>query len=329
MPGSLQDAHDQRFLVVRPEDTEYQFDDRAVNLALYSASELNIGSLTLIPGLRYSYSGFSGSSAVDPRLRLQYRVSGGTSLALATGIYHQTPLNRHVVAHPDNRSLRDERSIHLISGVTHALSDDLTATVETYYKRLDGLATPARAEGRALTNAGTGWATGFDAIVRRRHAGRVHGEATYSFLVSRRNDHDGMGEYDAPFSQPHNFAARVGYELSDRWFVSAKFRYAAGRPKDRYIIHENVLGDASRMRYSQEVVARNADRVPAFHQLNGRLDYRRPLGPGALITFLELDNIYNRFNTYEQRFSELTGQERPIGYGFLFNAGFKLELWRR
>jgi hypothetical protein len=253
-------------------------------------------------------------------------VSGGTSLALATGIYHQTPLHRHVVAHPDNRSLRDERSIHLISGVTHALSDDFTATVETYYKRLDGLATPARAEGRALTNAGTGWATGFDAIVRRRHAGRVHGEATYSFLVSRRNDHDGMGEYDAPFSQPHNFAARFGYELSDRWFVSAKFRTAAGRAKDRFIIHENVLGDVSRMRYSREVVARNADRIPAFHQLNGRLDYRRPLGPGALITFLELDNIYNRFNTYEQRFSELTGQERSIGYGFLGNAGFKLEL---
>lgn len=28
---------------------------------------------------------------------------------------------------------------------------------------------------------------------------------------------------------------------------------------------------------------------------------------------------------YEERFSELTGEERPIGFGFLGNAGFKLE----
>jgi hypothetical protein len=325
-PGAVQEDPDQRFLIIRPEQSEYHFEDRAVNLALYAAYELNAGRLTLDPGLRYSRSGFSGRNALDPRLRLRYRLSGGTAFTLATGIYHQTPLNRHVVADPDNRSLRDERSVHLIGGVTHPLGDDLTATVEAYYKRLDGLATPASAVGGALTSTGTGWATGFDAIVRRRLAARFHGEVTYSFLVSRRNDNDGMGEYDAPYSQPHNFAARFGYEMNDRWFFSSKFRYAAGRAKDRVIVHENVLGDGDRMRYSREVVARNADRVPDFHLLNVRVDYRRRLGPVALVTFLDLENIYNRFNTYEERFSALTGKERAIGFSFLGNAGFKLEL---
>jgi hypothetical protein len=123
----------------------------------------------------------------------------------------------------------------------------------------------------------------------------------------------------------YRMAARFGYEMNDRWFVSSKFRYAAGRAKDRFIVHENVLGDEDQMRYSREVVARNADRVPDFHLLNVRLDYRRRLGPVALVTFLDLENIYNRFNTYEERFSALTGKERAIGFGFLGNAGFKLE----
>jgi hypothetical protein len=317
---------DQKFLVVHSDDVEYHFDDAAANLALYGAYEVHAGRFTLVPGLRYSYSGFSGTSELAPRLRVHHRVARRTALTLATGVYHQTPINRYIVAHPANRSLRDERSEHLIGGVTHQLSDDLTATVEGYYKRMDRLIVPVGPVGGASTNQGTGWSSGFDAILRRRLSGRYHGEVTYSRLVSRRDDGDGAGEYDAPFSQPHNFAARFGYELSDRWFVSSRFRYSAGRPKDRFVVHENVLGDADRMRYSREVVARNADRVPDFHMLNLRLDYRRRFGRVALVTFLDLENIYNRFNTYEERFSELTGQERPIGFGFVGNAGFKLEL---
>ena len=155
---------DQRFLLLRPDDVEYHLDDAAVNLALHGAYEMHAGRFTLEPGLRYAYSGFSGRSALAPRLRARYRLPPHTALTLATGVYHQTPLNGHIVAHPDNRSLRDERSVHLIGGVTHQLSEDITATVEAYYKRLDDLVTPAGGMGRALTNDGSGWSSGIDAM---------------------------------------------------------------------------------------------------------------------------------------------------------------------
>jgi len=245
---------------------------------------MHTGRFTLVPGLRFSYSGLSGQRALAPRLRVRYGLPHRTALTLATGIYHQTPLNRYVVAHPDNRSLRAERSAHLIGGVTHQLSDDLTATVEAYYKRLDDLIIPAGAGGSGLTNHGTGWSTGLDAILRRRFTGRFHGEVTYSFLVSRRDDHDGMGEHDAPFSQPHNFAARFGYELSDRWFVSSRFRYAAGRPKDRFIVHENVLGDPDRRRYSRDRRAKRGTRprLPPAQRAAGLPQAVRPGRPDHL-----------------------------------------------
>ena len=134
-----------------------------------------------------------------------------------------------------------------------------------------------------------------------------------------------MGEYNAPYNQPHNFAVLFGYELSKEWFISGRWKYAVGRPKDQYILHENVLNDLGRMRYAKEITARNADRIPDFHVLSIRVDYRKQFGRIALITFFDLDNLYNRYNTYEDRFSELTGQEKGLGLGFAGNAGFKIE----
>lgn len=71
----------------------------------------------------------------------------------------------------------------------------------------------------ALTNKGTGWSSGLDAIVPRCLAGKVHGEFTYSCLVGRPDDRDGGGNTTLHTA---NLAARFGYELSERWFVSGK-----------------------------------------------------------------------------------------------------------
>ena len=176
-----------------------------------------------------------------------------------------------------------------------------------------------------LTNNGDGWSSGFDAMLLRRFTGQCYGQISYSFAVSKRNDHDGFGEYNSAFNQPHNFAVIVGYEINKNWFVTGRWKYAVGRPKDRFVVHENVLGDGGAMRFSKEVTARNADRLPDFHLLSVRMDYRKQIGRLGLVTFIELDNVYNRFNTYEDRFSELTGEEKGLGFGFLPNGGFKVE----
>jgi hypothetical protein len=316
---------DQRYLVVPSEAVAHSFDKAAVNAAAYVSYELGLGRLVLTPGGRYSRSGFSTQSTVAPRLQVRYQLSPSTAANFATGTYYQAPSNIHITSDAANRMLRDEKSVHYILGINRYLRDDLRLTLETYYKELSDLVVPAATGGRALTNGGDGWSSGFDAILLKRLSNRYHGQVSYSYAISRRDDHDGWGEYNSSFNQPHNVGAIVGYQANKAWFISGRWKYAVGRPKDRFIVHENVLGDGAPLRYSKEITARNADRLPAFHLLSTRLDYRKQLGRFAVTSFLEMDNLYNRFNTYEARFSELTGEEKALGFGFLPNFGFKLE----
>ena len=316
---------EQKYLVVHPEDVNYRFDDSAVNFSAYSNLDFSVGQFVLTPGLRYSHSGFSKRNMIAPRLQVRYRLAPGTTLNLATGIYYQKPLNLLLATDPANKSLRDEKSTHVILGLNQQLRSDLRFTLEGYHKSMDDLITPGET-GRVLTNSGDGWTRGVDASLLKRFTSQYYGQMTYSFAASKRNDRDGLGEYNSPFNAPHNLAAIVGYEVNKNWFLSGKWKYAVGRPKDRYILHENVLDDAQVPRYSKEITARNADRISYFHNLVVRVDNRRQMGPMGLITFFEINNLFGRLNSLEDRFSELTGEERARGYGGVSgNAGFKLE----
>ena len=315
----------QKYLVVDPKDVNYRFDDSATNFSAYTSYGFSIETVTLTPGIRYSRSGFSERNMLAPRLQIGYQLAPQTILNFATGIYYQKPINKYVSADPANRSIRDEKSAHFIMGVTQQLRNDLSFTVEGYYKSLDDLITPATTAGNLLTNDADGWSSGFDANLLKRFTNRYYGQVTYSFAVSKRNDRDGFGEYNSSENQPHNFAVISGYQINKEWFVSIKWKYNVGRPKDRFTVHGNVLDNAEVVRFSKEITARNADRLPDLHFLSLRTDYRKQLGGFGLITFIELDNLYNRFNTWEDRFSELTGEERGMGLGFFANAGFKLE----
>lgn len=315
----------QKYLVVPAEAVDHRFDGAALNAAAYTSYELGLGRFLVTPGVRYAHSGLSRQSTLAPRLQVRYQWTPHTVLNFATGTYHQTPVNRHVTSGAANRTLRDEKSVHYILGMNRYLRDDLRLTLEGYYKKLDDLIVPAATVGSALTNDGTGWTSGLDVMLLKRLSDRHYGQVSYSFALSRRNDHDGQGEYASSFNQPHSFGAIFGYQLSREWFVSGRWKYAAGRPKDRFIVHENVFGEEGPPRYSREIIARNADRLPDFHSLSTRIDYRRQIGRFGLTTFLELDNLYNRFNTNQAVFSELTGQEKALGLGFMPNLGFKLE----
>lgn len=316
---------DQKYLVINPEDVNYRFTDSATNFSAYTNYDFTIANVSLMPGIRYSHSGFSKRNTLAPRFQVRYQLGPQTMLNFATGIYYQKPINKYVSADPANKSLRDEKSAHFIAGVHQQLGKDLKFTLEGYYKSLDDLIIPATTAGNLLTNNGDGWSSGFDAMLLKRFTNKYYGQITYSYALSKRNDHDGFGVYTSPYNQPHNFAVIYGYQVNKQWFVSAKWKYNVGRPKDRFIVHENVLDNADVMRFSKEITRRNADRLSDFHLLTVRTDYRKQLNKFALITFLELDNLYNRFNTWEDRFSELTGEERAMGLGFFANAGFKLE----
>ena len=93
-------------------------------------------------------------------------------------------------------------------------------------------------------------------------------------------------------NRPHFFSAGGSWEISERWKVGARWKWASGRPTDDFVINEDVLGPGQPFRYSKELTRTNALRLENYHSLNIRVDYRQELGWLDLIAFIDVINVY-------------------------------------
>ena len=109
------------------------------------------------------------------------------------------------------------------------------------------------------------------------------------------------------------------------WTIAAKWRYASGRPTDAFIVHEDVFGDPELSRFSKEITSNNAARLGDFHTFNIRVDYRKQLSRIAVVSFLDIVNLYDHLNVNENRFLPLTGKIEKEGFGILPTIGVKIE----
>jgi hypothetical protein len=317
---------DQRYVVRTPEAANARFDsDKSLVAAFGEWTSSPHPNLSLNSGLRYEYNQFNRKSYLSPRLSAAYRLNPKTRLGLAAGVYYQPPEISVATATPLNEKLESERAYHLIAGLTHYLRDDLKLTAETYYKRLEDLIVQADRTLPVRLNNGDGWAGGIDLSLVKRFVSKFYGQVNYSYALSKRNDNDGQGSYDSDFNQPHIFNVLAGYEFNKTWNLSAKWRYATGRPKDAFIVHADVLDDPRTPRFAQEITGNNTDRLPNFHTFNIRLDWRQQVGRIALVSFFDIVNVYNHLNVNEDRFLELNGKEDRRGFSILPTGGLKIE----
>ena len=248
-----------------------------------------------------------------------------TRLNAAGSVHYQAPDLFVLTAAPSNETLAHARAGHLIAGVTHYLRDHVKWTTEAYYKRFDRLPVWPDRTLPLRRSDGVGWAAGIDVSVIKRFVDQFYGQVNYSYAQSKRDDGDGRGSYNADFNQPHILNVLAGYEVNETWSVAGKWRYATGRPRDGFVVHADVLNDPERLRYAQEIVANNSERLPAFHTLNLRLDARRQLGRMALVGFIDIVNLYGHLNVNEERFLELSGQVEERGFKILPTGGLRVE----
>lgn len=317
----------QKFIIRSPEFVNADFDDSKTILAAFNEFSFEpFDRFTLNAGLRYEYNQFNEQHYFAPRGSASYRLDAKTRLSAAVGIYYQTPEFDVLTADAANLDLRNERSYHYIFGLTRYLRDDLKFTAEAYLKQFDDLIVRKDRTNQLRKNDGDGKAAGMDLSLIKRFVKKFYGQINYSFSHSKRNDRTGEGSYNSDFNQPNIFSILGGYEFNKEWSISAKWRYATGRPKDSFIVHENIFGDPNFLRFSKEITRNNGDRLSNFHTFNVRVDYRKQFGRLALLSFLDVVNLYGHLNVNEDRFLEITGEEDSRGFTILPTAGLKIEL---
>ena len=297
------------FIVLQPDEINSIYSASETNYSLYGEQVFDWGDANLRTGLRYDRNGFSDENLVSPRIGFNYTVSPKLRLSATAGIFYEAPSNLVRAANPDNFSLESEELTHFGLGFDYRLGDNLSVLVEAYYQQLDNLLVEeGRTTGR-ITNDGEGSNVGVDLVLTRDFSRGWSADFVYSWNRFRVDDNDGLGEYDWDFNREHFVSIGGRWEINERWQVAARWKYGSGQPIDRYIVHEDVLAPNPPVRYSKEITETNVDRGDAFHSLDLRVDYRRPVGPVDLVLFLDVLNVYGGPSGEPPEINILTGRE--------------------
>jgi hypothetical protein len=317
----------QKFVLVNPDEYDSRFDASLSGAAVYFEYSRRLsGKATVNPGLRWEYSEANKRSYLSPRMSAGVALTKRTRLNLAVGLYYQAPELKEIVSDRRNWTLESERATHVILGVSHYLRDDLRLNLEAYYKNLESLIVRPDRTSERRTNGGEGWAKGIDISLIKRLEDKFYGQINCSYSQSRRNDHNGEGWYNSDFNQPYIFNILFGYQFNKAWSVAARWKYATGLPKDDYVVHADVHDNPEFFRYSREIIRHNTKRFVNYQSLNVRLDYRLQISRVAIVSFLDIMNLYNHENVSDEEFLPRSGKLDAHSLGITPTIGVKIEL---
>jgi hypothetical protein len=288
-------------------------------------------------GVRADYfSALEQSFYFSPRISLSYLLTDITRLNLSTGIYYQSPSYLWLAGDPSNAKLTNLRVNQYIIGFDHYLSADALIKVEGFYKDYFDypvslirtyltLANTGAGFGdenyesfglEPLTSAGIGKARGVELSLQKKLSDSpYYGIASFTYSVADYTARDKI-ERTGSYDQTWIVSLSGGYRFSSEWEASLKFRYSTGRPYTPY----NAGG-------TQNISDYNSVRFPDNHSLDLRVDKYWFFSGWSLITYIDVQNIYNRKNitgvrwdvrTQSPEFNESIGILPSIGISAVF-----------
>jgi hypothetical protein len=287
-----------------------------------------LAGLTVLPGVRADYYSQLGLATVDPRFGVRWQVARATTLKAGVGRFQQPPQPDESAPAVGNPELLAVRAIHYSAGVEQKLIDGLDVEMTGFAKSLSRLVVrdPAAAFDPAAppyVNDGTGRVYGLEATVKARFGETFTGWIAYTFQRAFRTDHPGAPERRFDFDQPHILTAVGTWAFARGWSAGARFRLVSGNPSTPVV--GSVL-DASTGVYVPIYGATNSTRLPAFEQLDLRLDRTWTFRTWKLNGYLDVQNATNRGNVEGTTYNFDYRQRTPAtGLPILPILGFTAE----
>ncbi len=304
-------------------EADSQFDTTGYKASAYLQWSQGFGRANAAIGARVDeFSLIDDGFAFSPRGSLAYDASSRTTLSAAVGRYYQSPSYVWLATIGENRGLKQAGANHYVVGIEHVVRDDTRVRLEFYLKNYfdypasvtqpflvmsntgggfggkdDGFASFGL---EALSSVGSGRARGIEISAQKKLSMiPCYGTLSFSYNESLFSGRDGVrrpGLYDQQWIG--NIGG--GYIFNQAWEISGKFRFASGTPYTPY----NIDGSQSPEFY-------NTGRLKSNHSLDLRIDRRWNFQNWSMITYLDIQNVYNnpynaapRWNEREQRVEE-------------------------
>jgi hypothetical protein len=270
--------------------------------AVWAQVELGVTNrLTVTPGVRLDWLQFTNELSLDPRLTARYAINPRTSVMAAAGLFHEPAQPQFTDRVLGNPYVRSESAIHYAAGVAHDPAPSWHLESTAFYKDLRSLVVPSSQlvirDGRITTevysNEGSGRVYGAEFLIRRDLARGLFGWLAYTISSSERRDTPGGALRPSDFDQTHVLVAVASWKFTRKWEAGVRLRYATGDP------YTPVIGgvfDADHDVYQPIPGAIDSMRVPAFVQLDVRIDHRWIFERWMLDAYLDIQNATNRQN---------------------------------
>lgn len=263
-------------------------------------------SFKLVAGLRADAESYMKDAWVDPRAAAFLELGERTTLKGAAGLFHQPPDYRMGALSPKfgNPELLPEAATHYSAGVEHRFTDAIHMDLQAFYKDLfhqtqATLAVPVGSEASVdtvdlrYTSNGVGRSYGVELLVRHQLTRNFFGWVAYTLSRSERVDVE-TGKWRLHMlDQPHNLIAVASYKLPLDFVAGARVRYASGSLNTPYV---GAIYDANGNYYYPLFGERYSRRLPAFFQLDVRVDKRFVFERHMIAAYLDVQNVTNRMN---------------------------------
>jgi hypothetical protein len=258
---------------------------------------------TATTGLRVTRDAYFGQTSVEPRLGLEWQATKGTLFSIGVGRHNQPPPLEQALRGIGNPNLAPLRSNHAVLGMTQTWDGGWSLRTEVYGKTFRGYAVSDPVLN--YRNGASGSARGVEVLLKKDATEKLSGFLSLSVSrAKRRNDATGEAfpfDYDQPV-----VASLVGqYKLSDRWMFGAKWSFHTGSPYTPVIGTGTFADGRVRPLYG----AVNSQRVPPYHRLDLRVDWR---ASKSLTAYAELINAYGRKNVAGYSYSADYRTREPV-----------------
>jgi len=292
------------------------------DLGAWAEGRVRLGRALVTPGLRLDRYGLSDEWVIDPRLGYAQELSSAATLHAAIGRYHQPPLFSDVDPLYPDQPLVASSAIQTSLGIEVELPAEAAVAITGFTSDSDKLlvdvvtgATSAASGGTSDSGGiasisgellddqfgayeyrepvGRGRSRGVELLVKRSGP-RWSGWLSYTWSRSERTG-DPSRSYDwRPYvlDQPHVLTALATTALGP-WQLGGRVRYASGNP---YTPVAGTFYDTDSQTYQPYDGPVLSARLPAFFELDLRVDrtWKRPWG--AIKLFLDVQNVTNRVN---------------------------------
>jgi TonB family protein len=268
----------------------------------YSSLTLPENPIDELPNDRFTRALKALRYLPNPRIAAAFRATRKLTLTAGAGIYGQPPDPADMSPVFGNPTIVQERAAHLSGGFNYKLRPTLTLEIVGFYKRMWDLVSrnengsPPVAD--SLVQEEVGRAYGGQLLLRQELIHGFFGWITYSLTRSERKDHPDTDWRLFDFDQTQTVGVVASYQVGHGWDVGSRFRYTTGFPRTP-VIPQPTVADIPNNQYEPTFGAYNSIRIPAFYQLDARVEksivYRRM----KFNVFLDVQNITNRKNPEE------------------------------